>query len=129
MAKGSQHSRNGGQLSASCGGRSNRQSCIRYVWPSQATEGKEQLGRGVVRFEIPLSIAAAPSQTFRAVEHIRHMRGGAQSHLMGCSDGDYYVVKFQKKSRHHRILANEFVGTKLAALLRLPYNGSRDHRS
>src|SRR5712692_8629963 len=62
MAKSSQHSRNGGQLSASRGGRSNRQSCIRYVWPSQATEGKEQLGRGVVRFEIPLSVAAAPSR-------------------------------------------------------------------
>src|SRR5260370_41660195 len=64
MAKGSQHSRNGGQLSASCGGRSNRQSSIRYLWPSHAMEGKEQLCRGVVRLEITLSLTTAKSQSF-----------------------------------------------------------------
>jgi hypothetical protein len=31
----------------------------------------------------------------RAVAQIRRMRGGAQSHLMRCADGNYYVVKFQ----------------------------------
>ena len=31
----------------------------------------------------------------QAVQHIRRMRGGAQSHLMRCADGHYYVVKFQ----------------------------------
>jgi hypothetical protein len=31
----------------------------------------------------------------RALEQIRRMRGGAQSHLMRCSDGKYYDVKFQ----------------------------------
>jgi hypothetical protein len=31
----------------------------------------------------------------QAVQHIRRMRGGAQGHLMRCSDGHYYVVKFQ----------------------------------
>lgn len=30
-----------------------------------------------------------------AIEHIRRMRGGAQSHLMRCEDENYYVVKFQ----------------------------------
>ena len=31
----------------------------------------------------------------RAIEQIRRMRGGAQAHLMRCSDESYYVVKFQ----------------------------------
>ena len=31
----------------------------------------------------------------QAVQHVRRMRGGAQSHLMGCADNNYYVVKFQ----------------------------------
>lgn len=30
-----------------------------------------------------------------AVQHVRRMRGGAQSHLMRASDGNYYVVKFR----------------------------------
>jgi hypothetical protein len=30
----------------------------------------------------------------QAVQHIRRMRGGAQSHLMRCADSNYYVVKF-----------------------------------
>lgn len=48
------------------------------------------------------------------------MRGGAQSHLMRCSDGHYYVVKFQNNPQHRRILVNEVLGTKLAARLGLP---------
>jgi hypothetical protein len=45
---------------------------------------------------------------------------GAQGHLMRCDDGDYYVVKFQNKSQHLRILANEMLGTRLAARMGLP---------
>lgn len=56
----------------------------------------------------------------RAIEQIRRMRGGAQSHLMRCSDGHYYVVKFQNNPQHRRILVNELLGTKLAARLGLP---------
>jgi hypothetical protein len=48
------------------------------------------------------------------------MRGAAQSHLMRCSDGHYYVVKFQNNPQHRRILVNELLGTKLAARLGLP---------
>src|SRR5262249_15284018 len=59
-----------------------------------------------------------------ALEHIRRMRGGAQSHLMRCSDGQYndqyYVVKFQNNPQHLRILANEMLGTRLPARLGLP---------
>src|SRR5712692_2057707 len=55
-----------------------------------------------------------------AVEHIRRMRGGAQAHLMSCSDGGYYIVKFQNNPQHPRILVNELLGTRLAARLGLP---------
>jgi len=56
----------------------------------------------------------------RAIEHIRRMRGGAQAHLMRCSDGNYYVVKFQNNPQHLRVLVNELLGTRLASRLGLP---------
>lgn len=58
------------------------------------------------------------------LEQIRRMRGGAQSHLMRCTDKDnnefYYVVKFQNNPQHTRILVNEMLGTRLASHLGLP---------
>src|ERR1700740_540993 len=54
------------------------------------------------------------------VEQIRRMRGGAQSHLMRCSDGHYYVVKFQNNPQHRRVLVNELLGTRMASRLGLP---------
>ncbi len=48
------------------------------------------------------------------------MRGGAQSHLMRCDDGYYYVVKFQNNPQHRRVLVNELLGTRLAGRLGLP---------
>ncbi len=48
------------------------------------------------------------------------MRGGAQSHLLRCDDGNYYVVKFRNNPQHARVLANELLGTRLAARLGLP---------
>src|SRR5258705_8918843 len=56
----------------------------------------------------------------RALEQIRRMRGGAQSHLMRCDDGYYYVVKFQNNPQHTRVLVNELLGTRLADRLGLP---------
>jgi len=56
----------------------------------------------------------------RALEQIRRMRGGAQSHLMRCADGHYYVVKLQNNPQHRRILVNELLGTRLASRLGLP---------
>jgi HipA-like protein len=50
-----------------------------------------------------------------AVEHVRRMRGGCQSHLMRCDDDSYYVVKFTNNPQGLRILANEMFGTRLAA--------------
>ena len=55
-----------------------------------------------------------------ALEHVRRMRGGAQSHLMRCSDGECYVVKFQNNPQGTRILANEMLGGALATRLGLP---------
>jgi len=49
-----------------------------------------------------------------AVQHVRRMRGGAQGHLMRCSDGHYYVVKFRNNPQHLRVLANEMLATRLA---------------
>ena len=55
-----------------------------------------------------------------AVEQIRRMRGGAQAQLMRCSDGCYYVVKFQNNPQGRKILVNELLGTMLARVLGLP---------
>jgi hypothetical protein len=43
------------------------------------------------------------------------MRGGAQGQLMLGADGHAYVVKFQNNPQHIRVLANEFLATRLAA--------------
>jgi len=56
----------------------------------------------------------------QAVQHIRRMRGGAQSHLMRCADGHYYVVKFQNNPQHTKILVNDWIGTRLAEMIGLP---------
>jgi hypothetical protein len=39
---------------------------------------------------------------------------------MRCSDGNYYVVKFQNNPQHLRVLVNELLGTRLASRLGLP---------
>jgi hypothetical protein len=46
-----------------------------------------------------------------------HVTGPA---LMRCSDGHYYVVKFQNNPQHRRVLVNELLGTRLAGRLGLP---------
>ncbi|MGB7265735.1 MAG: HipA family kinase [Terracidiphilus sp.] len=50
-----------------------------------------------------------------AVQQIRRMRGGAQGQLMLGADGQIYVVKFQNNPQHMRVLANEFLASRLAA--------------
>jgi hypothetical protein len=49
-----------------------------------------------------------------AVQQIRRMRGGAQGQLMLGADGQIYVVKFQNNPQHIRVLANEFLASRLA---------------
>jgi hypothetical protein len=50
-----------------------------------------------------------------AVQQIRRMRGGAQGQLMLGADGHIYIVKFQNNPQHTRVLANEFLASRLAA--------------
>ncbi len=59
-------------------------------------------------------------ERLEAVEHIRPMRGGAQSHLLRAGDGNFYVVKFQNNPQHRRVLANELMAARLARHLGLP---------
>jgi hypothetical protein len=54
-----------------------------------------------------------------AIQQIRRMRGGAQSHLMLASDSNLYVVKFRNNPQHVRVLANELLATRLAAAIGL----------
>lgn len=58
--------------------------------------------------------------TIEAVRHVRRMRGGAQGHLMQCSDGGFYVVKFRNNPQHVRVLANDMLGSRLAQEVGLP---------
>lgn len=55
-----------------------------------------------------------------AVQHVRRMRGGAQSHLMRATDANLWVVKFKNNPQHLRVLANEMLATRLAERVGLP---------
>lgn len=69
----------------------------------------------------PTEFTIQKPETLFMVEQIRRMRGGSQSHLMRCrGDDDFYIVKFQGNPQGTRILANELLGTLLAARLGLP---------
>ncbi|HLJ30179.1 MAG TPA: hypothetical protein VKY85_25960, partial [Candidatus Angelobacter sp.] len=61
----------------------------------------------------------ASTTPLHAVQHIRKMRGGAQSHLMRASDSCYYIVKFQNNPQHLRVLANEYLATRIGLFLGL----------
>jgi hypothetical protein len=58
-----------------------------------------------------------------AVQQVRRMRGGAQSHLMLGADDNLYVVKFQNNPQHLRVLANEMLATRLAEAVGLTVPG------
>ena len=42
---------------------------------------------------------------------IRKLRGGAQSYLVECDDGRFYIVKFRNNPQHRRILVNEWIAS------------------
>lgn len=54
-----------------------------------------------------------------ARRHIRKMRGGAQSHLIEASDGNFYVVKFRNNPQHRRILVNELIAAEILDYLQI----------
>ena len=60
------------------------------------------------------------AKTLYAVQHIRRIRGGSQAHLIRASDGNFYVTKFQNNPQHIRVLASEYLGSRLGAYLGLP---------
>ena len=60
------------------------------------------------------------SPCISAIQHLRPLRGGAQSHLLQASDGNWYVTKFQNNPQHIRVLANEMLATRLGLALGLP---------
>jgi len=60
------------------------------------------------------------SNHIQAVQHIRRMRGGSQAQLMRASDGAFYVTKFQNNPQGTRILANEFLASRLGQWLGPP---------
>lgn len=80
-----------------------------------------------------------PTEQIYAIQHVRKMRGGAQAHLLRASDNHYYVTKFQNNSQSIRILANEYLATKLgrawafrcrkSRLLRYPNGSSKTAQS
>ena len=55
-----------------------------------------------------------------AIQHLRRLRGGSQSHLLQASNGASYVTKFQNNPQHIRVLANEMLATRLGLALGLP---------
>ncbi len=66
-----------------------------------------------------LTVLEDTKNPLHAVQHIRRMRGGSQAHLMAASDRNYYIVKFQNNPQHRRILANEFLASRLGRMLGL----------
>ncbi len=68
-----------------------------------------------------------PVEAISAVQHIRKMRGGSQAHLLRASDNHFYVTKFQNNPQDIRILANEYLATKLGTASGSSHAGSRDH--
>ena len=95
-------------------------------------EGPGNIGLGTrstgSTFTSPQTFPSSPDETppvrsVIAVEFIRRMRGGSQPFLMGCDDGETYVVKFRNNPQHVRILANEMLACRLASLIQLPVPG------
>jgi HipA-like kinase len=68
----------------------------------------------------PVQQKESRALTVRAVEFVRPMRGASRPHLVVCDDGESYVVKFRDNPQHVRVLANEMLAARLAALIGLP---------
>ena len=64
--------------------------------------------------------SAVTPQVLEAVQQIKRMRGGSQSHLMRASDGSFWVTKFKNNGQHFRVLANEFLASRIGSYLGLP---------
>lgn len=54
------------------------------------------------------------------VQHVRRMRGGSQAQLLRASDSHLYVVKFTNNPQGVRVLANDWIASRLARQIDLP---------
>ncbi len=61
-----------------------------------------------------------PTGHIYAIQPVRKMRGGAQAHLLRASDNHFYITKFQNNPQAVRILANEYLATRLGQFVGLP---------
>jgi hypothetical protein len=57
--------------------------------------------------------------SINAIAHISRLRGGSQAQVMLADDGNKYVVKFLGNPQHDRVLANEYLASRLAQLIGL----------
>jgi hypothetical protein len=57
--------------------------------------------------------------TIRAIELVSRLRGGSQAQLMLADDHHKYVVKFQGNPQTTRVLANDYLGCRLAQMVGL----------
>lgn len=55
-----------------------------------------------------------------AIQHIRKMNGKTQSHLLRANDGNLHITKFSNNPLGIRVLANEFLATRIGLSLGLP---------
>jgi hypothetical protein len=65
------------------------------------------------------------SSALTANRFIRKMRGGSQSLLMQCTDGQYVIVKMFGNPQGPNVLANEFIGTAVSSAAGLPVTQGR----
>ena len=54
-----------------------------------------------------------------ATRFLKHMRGGAQAHLLEAGDGHFYVTKFRENPQHLRVLVNEWIAARLIEYLQI----------
>jgi hypothetical protein len=55
----------------------------------------------------------------KAVAHISQVRGGSQARIMSGDDGKKYVVKFMGNPQCTRVLANDYLASRLARMIGL----------
>ena len=53
-------------------------------------------------------------EAIKATRYVRRVRGGSQSHIVECDDGREYCTKFLGNLQDDRVLANEYLCTRLA---------------
>ena len=57
--------------------------------------------------------------SIKAIKNISQVRGGSEARIMLADDGNQYVVKFQGNPQATRVLANEYLGCRLARMVGL----------